>query len=212
MFRCRLPDHATVVAYLGLFVALATGGAYAASELGKGDVASKHIKNGGIKNKDIAGNAVTSPKVENGSLLGEDFAAGQLPEGERGPQGEQGIQGLPGTARAYGRVAVDGTLSRSKNIAAVTGVNNANPTLGGYCVLLDPSIEAATAVIVADPDYGNSSTDEGATAFAEPASAPPCGPNGLTVRTGYTDLDTGGNDTDGSTNKFSNQPFFFVVP
>ena len=78
-----------VVAYLALFVALG-GSAYAAIELEKNDVTSKHIKNGGIKNKDIADNAVTSPKVANGSLLGEDFAAGQLPAGQQGDQGPAG--------------------------------------------------------------------------------------------------------------------------
>jgi hypothetical protein len=42
------------------------------------------------KNKDLASDAVTSPKVANGSLLGEDFAAGQL---SQGPQGEPGQNG-----------------------------------------------------------------------------------------------------------------------
>ena len=96
--RSRLPGHATVAAYFGLFVALATGGAYAANELGKDDVASKHIKNGGVKGKDLADNAVTSPKVANGSLLGEDFAAGQLPEGAQGPAGDKGDKGDRGDA------------------------------------------------------------------------------------------------------------------
>lgn len=78
--KFRLPSHTTVVAYVGCFAALATGGAYAAGELGKNDVRSKHIAKGQVKKSDLGKNAVTSPKVANGSLLGEDFAAGQLPQ------------------------------------------------------------------------------------------------------------------------------------
>jgi hypothetical protein len=77
MGKFRLPSHTTVAAYVGCFAALATGGAYAANELGKNDVRSKHIGKGQVKNADLANEAVTSPKVANGSLLNEDFAPGQ---------------------------------------------------------------------------------------------------------------------------------------
>lgn len=85
---------------LSLFLVLAGGTAWAATELDKNEVKSKHIANGQVKNADLANNAVTSSKVANGSLLDQDFAAGQLPQGpqgERGLQGEQGVQGVPGT-------------------------------------------------------------------------------------------------------------------
>ena len=77
----KLREHLrnNVVGYLALFVAL-SGTAYAAVELGKNDVRSRHIKNGQVKVKDLASDAVTSPKVADGSLLGKDFAAGQLPQ------------------------------------------------------------------------------------------------------------------------------------
>jgi hypothetical protein len=57
--RDRRPTHGTVVAYLALFVALATGGAYAAGQIGAGDIKdnavhSKHIKNGQVKARDTA--------------------------------------------------------------------------------------------------------------------------------------------------------------
>ena len=71
------------VAYLALFIALG-GSAYAAIKIEKNAVRSKHIKDGQVKNRDLANNAVTSPKVANGSLLGEDFAVGQLPAGPPG--------------------------------------------------------------------------------------------------------------------------------
>ena len=79
MEKLRRHLRNNVVGYLALFVAL-SGTAYAAVELGKNDVRSRHIKNGQVKIKDLAADAVTSPKVADGSLLGEDFAAGQLPQ------------------------------------------------------------------------------------------------------------------------------------
>jgi hypothetical protein len=67
------------VGYIALFFALGLGSAWAAVELGKGDVKSRHIANREVKRADLAKGAVTSPKVADGTLLAEDFAAGQLP-------------------------------------------------------------------------------------------------------------------------------------
>lgn len=75
------PTHATVVAYLALFVAL-----------GGTSVAAVTLKRNSVKGKNIARNAVTSPKVKDRSLLATDFKDGQLPEG---PKGEQGAKGDP---------------------------------------------------------------------------------------------------------------------
>ena len=59
-----------VIAYLALVVAL-TGTSYAAAQLQKGQVKSKHLAN----------NAVTSKKVKNGTLKAADIGAGVLPKG-----------------------------------------------------------------------------------------------------------------------------------
>jgi hypothetical protein len=67
--------------YLSLFLVLAGGTAWAATQLERNEVRSKHIGRGQVKGADLANNAVTSPKVANGSLLNEDFAAGQIPQG-----------------------------------------------------------------------------------------------------------------------------------
>ena len=53
--------YSHVVSTLALFVALG-GTAYAAVELQRDDVRSKHIKNGQVKGEDLADNSVTSPK------------------------------------------------------------------------------------------------------------------------------------------------------
>lgn len=116
-----------VVGYIAVFIAL-SGSTYAAVALEKNQVKSKHIKNAGVKTKDLANNAVTSPKVADGSLLGEDFAAGQLPAGppgERGAQGERGEKGEKGDPGATNL-----TIRRGP-------VNTVDPDTGGGNTTVD---------------------------------------------------------------------------
>ena len=89
------PRHATVVAYLALFVALG-GSSYAAVRIG-----STQIVDNSVRSKDIRNNEIRSTDVLNGSLVAGDFKAGQLPagpRGETGPPGPQGEAGAPGRA------------------------------------------------------------------------------------------------------------------
>jgi hypothetical protein len=80
------PTHATIVAYLALFVALG-GGAYAAAKIGSGGIQnnailSRHIKGGEVKSSDIAPNSMGSAKVPKDSLTGSDInesTLGQVP-------------------------------------------------------------------------------------------------------------------------------------
>ena len=89
----RRPIHSTVVAYLALFVAL--GGTAAALE-GKNSIDSGDIKNnrvksadvrndtkrgGGLRERDIAANAVGSDELQQGVSFGE---AGEIPSGDYG--------------------------------------------------------------------------------------------------------------------------------
>jgi hypothetical protein len=84
--------YANVVSTLCLFV-LFGGAAYAATGLTKDSVTSRQIKAGSVRNEELGDDAVTSPKVQDGSLLEADFAPGQLP---RGPKGDDGAPGAPG--------------------------------------------------------------------------------------------------------------------
>ena len=77
--------RSNAVAYLALCVALG-GTSYAAIQLPKNSVGTKQIKK----------NAVKSKKVKNGSLKAADFAAGQLPAGQKGDKGDPGVQGAQG--------------------------------------------------------------------------------------------------------------------
>ena len=110
--------RSNVIGYLALFVAL-SGTAWAATELEKNEVKSKHIGKGQVKTADLAKNAVASPKVADGSLLERDFAAGQLPRGERGLPGETGEPGPPGiSGREVIRALSNVDANDSKQVTA----------------------------------------------------------------------------------------------
>ncbi|CAA9532383.1 MAG: Phage tail fiber protein [uncultured Solirubrobacteraceae bacterium] len=93
-------SHATVVAYLALFVAL-SGSSYAAVKLSKGSVRATHI----------APSAVTSAKVKDGSLRSRDFKRSDLPSGaagSAGPAGPKGDAGPKGETGAPGERGATG--------------------------------------------------------------------------------------------------------
>jgi hypothetical protein len=115
--RLRKPSPAMVVACISLFIGLG-GTSFAAVTLARNSVLSKHIKNGQVKRADLGANAVNSAKVGDGSLLAQDFAAGQLPAG---PQGVQGLQGPPGV-NLWAVVNSDGTLARSKGVTSAARI------------------------------------------------------------------------------------------
>jgi hypothetical protein len=92
---------------VAVFVALG-GSSYAAITLNNNSVTSKHIANGAVKRPDIGRSAVNSAKVADGSLLGADFQAGQLPAGPQGPVGPQGSKGERGDKGDKGSPGVSG--------------------------------------------------------------------------------------------------------
>ena len=90
----RRPSGAIVIACIALGVAL--GGTSYATVLSvpNSSVTTPKIRNGAVTTAKLATGAVTSKKVKNATLLGADFAPGQLPAGPAGPQGPPGISGL----------------------------------------------------------------------------------------------------------------------
>jgi hypothetical protein len=181
--------------------------------LSKNTVGSKQLKPSAVKTADIHKDAVNSTKVANGSLLGEDFAAGQLPQGLEGPQGPQGVEGLPGTARAFGRVARSGVLTRSKNATVVQHVSFS----GKYCIDIAASIDASSTVLVATADFNDDNTSFAGTngddqTIVEVAAdtGAPCATAGgdflvLTGTQSYTGGTLNGNNAEDAA-------FMFVVP
>jgi hypothetical protein len=73
----RQLSFANVMSVMAVFIALG-GSAWA---LSKNSVGSRQLKPSAVHTADIAGSAVTSPKVADNSLLGKDFRAGELPPG-----------------------------------------------------------------------------------------------------------------------------------
>ena len=118
----RRPSHATVVAYLALFVALG-GSSYAALT-----ISGKNVKNESLTGADVKNNTLGSADVKNGSLLTTDFKAGQLPAGppgERGPEGPTGPIGLTGPEGPQGKEGLPGAsiVLHAKSTAAKTAAN-----------------------------------------------------------------------------------------
>jgi hypothetical protein len=70
--RSHRPSHATVVAYLALFVALG-GSSYAAIR-----VTGKNVKDRSLTAKDIKKSSLTTTEVKDHSLLGKDLKASVL--------------------------------------------------------------------------------------------------------------------------------------
>src|SRR3954452_12408535 len=74
---------ANVCSCIALFVALGTGGAYAANTIGSDDIIdesiqSVDIKNGEVKTPDLGGNSINSAKIANGVVVNADMAVGAI--------------------------------------------------------------------------------------------------------------------------------------
>src|SRR5262245_58246327 len=75
--RFRRPSHATVVAYLALFVALG-GASYAATQLPKNSVGPKEIRKNAVTTAKVKKEAITAAKVKKGTLTGSQINASTL--------------------------------------------------------------------------------------------------------------------------------------
>jgi hypothetical protein len=147
----RLLSHLTyanVVSTICLFVVL-SGTAYAAVTVPFNSVGPAQLE----------ANAVTSAKVQDGSLLRRDFRAGQLLAGARGPAGAtgqtgaqgpvgvQGPQGISGLTGGSGPQGAPGGFDLSK-ISYVTGpTTSVVPTTTGLIVGIETDCPAGNKVI-----------------------------------------------------------------
>jgi hypothetical protein len=202
------------VALLVLFFALA-GTSYAASSalLPKNSVGSTQVRNGSLRTVDFSKKAKAGLRGAPGPQGIQGVQGQRGPTGAQGAQGIQGIQGVPGTARAYGRIARDGTLTRSKNVAGVT-----HPFAGVYCIALAGEIDAGQTGIVATPDNlsDDTATDENPTdrqTLVEwYSSGVSCPAGQLMVITLQRYVSSSGSYLTGIYNAYHDEAFFFVVP
>jgi hypothetical protein len=103
--RARSHMRRNAIAYLALWLALAGGSAYAATQIAANSVGTKQLKP----------DAVVSSRVKDHSLLAQDFKEGQLPSGPQGatgPRGAVGAQGAVGPSGAVGPQGAEGPAGR----------------------------------------------------------------------------------------------------
>ena len=187
-------SYANVMATLAVFLVL--GGGTAVALGGKNTVQSDDLGPGAqVKAPDVADNAVDSQAIANASIAYDDLS--------RGATG----------GRAWGRIAANGYLSRSKNVTGVI-----NPQVGLYCITVADNISPASAALIVAPDFSGSHTyarDADVTVVQWDSGAN-CGSQSLAVRTFLYDGDVNDNDSGGTSLgdslSTSNEPFTFVVP
>ncbi len=167
--RKRL-SYANVMASAAVFIALG-GVGYAAAA--KNSVISTSIKNGQVKNLDLANNAVTAAKIRDGNVGSADIADASVARSDLAA----GVAGL----RAYGLISgADGSASLAKGIVSVN-----KPAANVFCVAFDPSLGIGeTSLIVPIQNTLNTPGGElGTTRFEVRFDSPPtfCAAGAATV-------------------------------
>ena len=102
----RRPSPALVIACIALAISLSGTGYATVMQVSKNSVGTQQLKRNAVTARKLSPNAVRSGHVLNGSLLVEDFKAGQIPAGPKGEKGDKGDRGAPGPVE--GVSAVDG--------------------------------------------------------------------------------------------------------
>lgn len=152
--RNRL-TYANVVATMALFIALG-GSSYAAIQLPKNSVGSSALKKNSVTNSKIKKSAVGSRHVKNGSLLTEDFLAGQLPQGAAGPQGATGAAGATGAVGVSNHNVVFnstfGTIAQYDQLATSVSCPAGQKVFGGGGQVVGDAGNKNVALIQSNPD------------------------------------------------------------
>lgn len=158
----RRPSPALVVACIALLVALSGTSVAAISQLPRGSVGTKELKRNAVTAAKINPNAVRTGHVLNGSLLSEDFKAGQIPAGPQGPQGQAGPAGPPGPQGRWAHVSLSGAI-----LAQSGGVTVTRSGAGTYFV-------SFTGATIIDKPVLATASRAGALTYHY-ATATPCG-------------------------------------
>src|SRR3954451_9102718 len=138
--RSRL-SYGNVVATMALFIALG-GVSYAAVTITGRDVKNASLTGADVKNHSLAGkdvkrNSLTGVAIKriaggdvlDGSLLAQDFKAGQIPAGPRGATGPQGPQGPKGDTGPPGTPDTSDFYTKSESDGRFAPLASAGDTL-----------------------------------------------------------------------------------
>lgn len=165
----RRPSPALVVACIALLVALGGTSIAAVTQLPRGSVGAPQLKRNAVVASKINPNAVRTGHVLNGSLLSEDFKAGQIPAGPQGPAGPAGPAGPPGPQGRWAHVSSTGTI-----LAQSGGITASRFSAGSYFVTF-------TGANVVDKPVVATASRASASVPVHWAMATPCGgpPQGI---------------------------------
>jgi hypothetical protein len=122
-------SFANVMSVIAVFIALG-GTTYAAVTLPKNSVKAKQIAKNAVGASEIKRSAVRSAEVEDASLLAQDFAAGQLPQGAKGDKGDKGDKGAKGDP---GDTGTFGSITTVFERATADLADNTNGNYDVYC-------------------------------------------------------------------------------
>jgi len=166
----RRLSYSNVAATLALALAIGGGTAYAASKIGKSDIAyhavtaskvnfdaitASKVRNSTLSGRDLRDSSVTTADVRNGTLRAEDFAAGSLPKGEKGDKGD------PATT-LHGTVTAAGALAGGEGVTAVS------PADGGvYTVTFDQDVSKCAVIAT----VATTGADDGGTVTGAPSGS-----------------------------------------
>ena len=148
------PRVANIIAFLALFVAVGTGGAFAATKLGRNSVGETQIKPGAVHSKQIRDRGILLRDINPSARAALRGRIG--PQGPPGAAGANAIQHFAamsasgarvagdakggGTAGTIGAYTVDFGVSVANCVAIATpGTNDASPPPAGRAVTNHPS-------------------------------------------------------------------------
>ena len=143
---------------------------------------------------------VRSNAVLNDSLTGSDISSLPVAISPTGASGPPTSRLTRSGRRAYGYVAANGTLTRSKNVHSVDKLGT-----GGYCIRPASGITVASSVLIVTQELSSSGTNTGQENFGIvlwDSNSGPCSVDGtprFTVKSFFYNGDSLDNDDGGGT-------------
>ena len=149
----KRPSHATIVAYLALFVALG-GSAYAVTQLPKNSVGAKQLKKKAVTTAKLKDCAVTTPKIANGAVTTAKIAENAV----TGAKVDEASLGQVPSAAAAASAADASTLGGIPS----SGFQQASDVHSGYA---NPQIASPQPLFTVPGKFHVTTAGDGVNAF-----------------------------------------------